>query len=121
MARPTCRCGRFREDDRKGRRAPGFAMHAPARRGAGPALGCGALRFRYTIAFLAVLMVWAGLPTRAPAQSESTLRDRIERGRERERALSSAVARLDDLIARTGREITIVQGRLDQVQADLVA
>jgi peptidoglycan hydrolase CwlO-like protein len=66
-------------------------------------------------------MLWAGLPARAPAQSGSTLRDRIERGRERERALSRAVARLTELIARTGREIRIVQGRLDEVQADLVA
>src|SRR5215207_487388 len=80
------------------------------------ALASGALRFRYTIAILAVLMLWAGLPARAPAQSEPTLRDRIERGRERERALSGAVARLTELIARTGREIRLVQGRLDEVQ-----
>jgi peptidoglycan hydrolase CwlO-like protein len=68
-----------------------------------------------------VLSLWAGLPAPAPAQSESSLRNRIERGRERERALSGAVARLGALVTRTGREIAIVQGRLDDVQADLVA
>jgi peptidoglycan hydrolase CwlO-like protein len=68
-----------------------------------------------------LLVAWAGLSVRAPAQSESTLRDRIERSRDRERELSGAVARLGALVARSGREIAIVQGRLDDVQADLVA
>jgi septal ring factor EnvC (AmiA/AmiB activator) len=68
-----------------------------------------------------VLSAWAALPAAAPGQSESTLRQRIESSREREAALSGAVARLSALIARTGREITIVQGRLDDVQADLAA
>lgn len=81
----------------------------------------GVLRFRYAIAILVMLTLWAGLPVGASAQSESTLHDRIERGREHERVLSGAVARLSTLISRTGREITIVQGRLDDVQADLVA
>jgi len=49
------------------------------------------------------------------------LRDRIEQGRDRERALSGAVARLGALIERTGREIAIVQGRLDEVEGDLLA
>jgi peptidoglycan hydrolase CwlO-like protein len=65
--------------------------------------------------------VCAALPAGAPGQSESSLRERIERGRERERALSGAVARLGALITRTAREVAIVQGKLDAVEADLVA
>jgi septal ring factor EnvC (AmiA/AmiB activator) len=68
-----------------------------------------------------VLCSSAGLSDRAPAQSESALRDRIERSREQERELSGAVARLGALIARTGREIAIVHGRLNDVEAELVA
>jgi len=70
---------------------------------------------------LALLGAWAGLPALAPGQSGSTLREQIERSRERERELSGAVARLDALIARTAREVAIVQGRLTAVEADLVA
>jgi septal ring factor EnvC (AmiA/AmiB activator) len=67
-----------------------------------------------------VLCASAGWSARAPAQSESALRDRIAHSRAHERELSGAVARLDALIARTGREIAIVQGRLDDVEAELV-
>ena len=70
---------------------------------------------------LAVLALWAVLPVPAVSQDESTLRGRIQHSRERERALSGAIGRLDDLLARTQREIAIVQGRLTEVQADLVA
>jgi septal ring factor EnvC (AmiA/AmiB activator) len=74
-----------------------------------------------TAALLAVLLVWALAPAPAAGQSESSLRDRIERGRERERALSGAVARLGTLVERAGREVAIVQGRLAAVEADLAA
>jgi peptidoglycan hydrolase CwlO-like protein len=70
---------------------------------------------------LAAFGLWTLLPLPATPQSESTLRDRIERGRERERALSGAVAELDRMLARLRREIAIVQGRLTEVEADLVA
>ncbi|HWM09545.1 MAG TPA: transglycosylase family protein [Solirubrobacteraceae bacterium] len=70
---------------------------------------------------LAVLLACASLPTAAAAQGESALRDRIERGRERERSLSGAVARLGSMVDRAGREVTIVQGRLVAVEADLAA
>jgi septal ring factor EnvC (AmiA/AmiB activator) len=70
---------------------------------------------------LAVLALWAVLPMPASSQDESTLRGRIERGRERERQLSGAIGRLDDLLAHTQSEITIVQGRLTEVEADLAA
>jgi peptidoglycan hydrolase CwlO-like protein len=76
-------------------------------------------RCRLTAALLAVLAACAALPVAASSQSESDLRSRIERGREHERALSGAVARLDGMLARTRQEIAIVQGRLAEVQADL--
>jgi septal ring factor EnvC (AmiA/AmiB activator) len=68
---------------------------------------------------LAVFALWAVLPMPAVSQDESTLRNRIERSRSREQALSGAVARLSDLLARTQREIGIVQARLSEVEADL--
>jgi septal ring factor EnvC (AmiA/AmiB activator) len=70
---------------------------------------------------LAVLALWALLPVPAVSQDESTLRNRIERSRSREQALSGAVARLSDLLSRTQREIGIVQARLSEVEADLAA
>jgi peptidoglycan hydrolase CwlO-like protein len=66
-----------------------------------------------------MLAACAALPVAASPQSESGLRSRIERTRERERALSGAIARLDQMLARTRREIAIVQGRLAEVEADL--
>ena len=58
----------------------------------------------------------------ASSQSdESSLRGRIERGQERERALSGAITELDRLLARARREVAIIQGRLDEVQGDLAA
>jgi peptidoglycan hydrolase CwlO-like protein len=89
--------------------------------GAGARLLSDPLRLRSTLAILAATCATAALPPAASAQSESSLRDRIEHGRERERALSGAVARLGDLVDRTAREIAIVQGRLDEVEGDLLA
>jgi septal ring factor EnvC (AmiA/AmiB activator) len=68
-----------------------------------------------------LLLLCAVMPVEAVAQSESSLRSRIERSRERERALSGAVAQLGTMVARAGREVAIVQGRLAQVEADLAA
>jgi septal ring factor EnvC (AmiA/AmiB activator) len=76
--------------------------------------------FRPAGLILAVLALWAVLPVPAVSQSEQTLRGRIQHSREREHALSGAIAQLDALLARTQREITIVQGRLADVQAQLV-
>ncbi len=69
--------------------------------------------------FLAVIALWAVLPMPAVSQDEGTLRNKIDRSRAREQQLSGAVARLSDLLARTQREIVIVQGRLTEVEADL--
>ena len=69
--------------------------------------------------FLAVIALWAVLPMPAVSQDEGSLRNKIDRSRAREQQLSGAVARLSDLLARTQREITIVQGRLTEVEADL--
>jgi len=57
----------------------------------------------------------------ARAQSESSLRSKIERSRDRERALEGAAARLGALAERAGREVAIVQGRLAAVEADLAS
>ena len=81
-------------------------------------------RHRWTVTLavaLVVLGLGAGSPVPAPAQSESSLRDRIQSGRERERALSGAIDGLDRLLGRVGREVAVIQGRLDDVQAALDA
>jgi septal ring factor EnvC (AmiA/AmiB activator) len=71
------------------------------------------------------LVVSALVATTAPddarAQSESDLRSKIERSRDRERALAGAAARLGTLADRVGREVSVVQGRLAAVEADLVS
>jgi septal ring factor EnvC (AmiA/AmiB activator) len=74
-----------------------------------------------SLALLAALVVCALLPASAAAQSESSLRSWIEHSRERERALSGAVAQLGTMVERAGREVAIVQGRLAEVEADLVS
>jgi septal ring factor EnvC (AmiA/AmiB activator) len=74
---------------------------------------------RPLVAALLVLAACALLPAPAAGQSESSLRSRIERNRDRERALEGAAARLGRLAERTGREVAIVQGRLTAVEADL--
>ena len=76
-------------------------------------------RWRPAGLFLAVLALWALNPLSALSQDESTLRNRIDLSRAREQQLSGAVARLSDLLARTQREIGIVQARLTEVENDL--
>jgi septal ring factor EnvC (AmiA/AmiB activator) len=73
---------------------------------------------RAAVVVAAVLLLW---PASALGQSESSLRDRIERSKEREHALAGAVGRLGELAARAGREVAIVQGRLAVVEADLAS
>ena len=73
---------------------------------------------RVAVLALAVLLLW---PASALGQSESSLRDRIERSEAREHALSGAVGRLGELAARAGHEVAIVQGRLAAVEADLAS
>jgi peptidoglycan hydrolase CwlO-like protein len=76
-------------------------------------------RWRPAGLFLAVLALWAVNPLSALSQDESTLRNRIDQSRAREQQLSGAVARLNDLLSRTQREIGIVQARLTEVESDL--
>jgi len=71
------------------------------------------------VAAITVLALVVLLPGTAAAQSESSLRSKIERSRDRERALSGAVAQLGQMAARAAREVVIVQGRLAAVEADL--
>jgi peptidoglycan hydrolase CwlO-like protein len=80
------------------------------------------LRPRLTVPLavvLAALGLWAVLPLAATPQDESSLRNRIDRSREHERQLSGAIAELDGMLARTRREVAIIQGRLNEVEADL--
>jgi septal ring factor EnvC (AmiA/AmiB activator) len=68
---------------------------------------------------LAALTLWAVLPLPAASQDEGALRERIERGEQRERRLGGAVERLDALVARAAREVGVVQGRLSEVEGEL--
>ncbi len=77
---------------------------------------------------LLVLALAAGLVATAPratapagAQSEGTLRDRVQRGQAQEQALGGAVARLSRLEQAAARDVAVLQGRVDAVQADLAA
>jgi septal ring factor EnvC (AmiA/AmiB activator) len=73
-----------------------------------------------TRTLIAVLLALA-LPASALAQSESDLRSKIDRSRDRERALAGAASRLGALADRVGREVSVVQGRLTAVEADLMS
>jgi hypothetical protein len=57
----------------------------------------------------------------ARGQGEGTLRDRIEAGRDAERALSGAVARLAALERATARDVAVLEGRVGDAQAELDA
>jgi septal ring factor EnvC (AmiA/AmiB activator) len=75
---------------------------------------------------LIAVLVAAALIAVAPAddagaQSESDLRSKIERSRDRERALAGAAARLGALADRAGRELAVVQGRLAAVETELAS
>ncbi len=72
-------------------------------------------------ALLCALLLLAGASSTAGAQSEQTLRDRVAGSKQRESSLSSAAARLGGLERQARREIAILQGRIDRVQADLDA
>jgi peptidoglycan hydrolase CwlO-like protein len=65
---------------------------------------------------LAALALW---PAQASAQSEGTLRGRIDQGRSREQALASAASRLGRLERAVTREVAVLESRLAEVQADL--
>jgi peptidoglycan hydrolase CwlO-like protein len=66
-----------------------------------------------------LLLLVALSTSQAHAQSEGTLRDRIGSGKAQERSLASAAARLGRLERETQREVTIMEGRLSNAQADL--
>jgi septal ring factor EnvC (AmiA/AmiB activator) len=71
-------------------------------------------------AVLMLLLVLIPVAT-AGAQSEGTLRDRIGAGKQRERSLAGSAARLGELERKAAREVAILEGRLNAVQADLNA
>ena len=98
------------------------ALHAPARRYGRRVPVRAHLLLLGLVPLLIVAGLWATLPRGASsAPGEGELRDRIERGEARERALGGAVARLDALVARAARQTAILEGRLAAVQADLDA
>ena len=70
---------------------------------------------------LIAVLVLLALPAPALAQSEPSLRSKIDRSRDRERALAGAAERLGALAQRAGREAAVVQGRLAAVEADLAS
>ncbi|HWH95118.1 MAG TPA: hypothetical protein VNT03_14755, partial [Baekduia sp.] len=61
------------------------------------------------------------LPHAARGASESTLRSRIDSGKTRERALSSAAAHLARLERASAKEVAIIERRLADAQAELNA
>jgi peptidoglycan hydrolase CwlO-like protein len=76
------------------------------------------LRLLLIVAALAAL--WAALPMPAQSQQgEGQLRARIQHGKQRERALGGAVARLNALVATSEREVRVLEGRLSEVRIDL--
>src|SRR4051812_33428570 len=73
----------------------------------------GVLVMPRTAAALIVVLL-SVLVAAAPAggQSEGTLRDRIGSGKQQERALASAAARLGQLERKVSREVAVLEGRL---------
>src|ERR671933_406550 len=71
---------------------------------------------RLILPVLVLLSCGAGF---AYAQSEGTLRGRIGSAKAREGSLSAAIARLSRLEAATQKDITVLEGRVADVQAQL--
>jgi peptidoglycan hydrolase CwlO-like protein len=61
------------------------------------------------------------VPALSGAQSEGDLRSRADRARARERGLAGEVARLGALVAKLDRDITVIERRRAEVQAQLDA
>jgi septal ring factor EnvC (AmiA/AmiB activator) len=81
-------------------------------------------RRRLFLLLVSALALVAAALVAVPAggqQSESGLRDRIGSQRDRERSLSSSVARLAALERATAREVAILERRVAAVQAELAA
>ena len=76
---------------------------------------------RVLVFLLAILAAALAAVPAGGKQSERGLRDRIDSGRDRERSLSSSVARLARLERATAREVAILEKRVAAVQAELSA
>jgi peptidoglycan hydrolase CwlO-like protein len=70
---------------------------------------------------LLLLAACAAVPASTSAQGEGALRQRIGSAKAREHTLSGAVARLADLERRTAAQISVLQGRVADAQAQLDA
>ena len=68
-----------------------------------------------------IVVLFSALVAAAPAggQSEGTLRDRIGSGKQQERSLASAAARLGQLERKVSREVAVLEGRLAEAQREL--
>src|SRR3954451_4889453 len=68
-----------------------------------------------------LILLLAGAVFAAPAggQSESSLRNSIDKGKAAERALGSAAERLGRLEAQASKEVAILEGRLSEAQSEL--
>jgi peptidoglycan hydrolase CwlO-like protein len=75
-------------------------------------------RFILTVVVLAALSVALAVPARSEP-GEGQLRSRIQHGKQRERALGGAVARLGALVATAERQVRVLEGRLSEVQIEL--
>jgi peptidoglycan hydrolase CwlO-like protein len=69
------------------------------------------------LVLLGALALWAARPVPSEGQDAGTLRQQVESGREAERSLSSAAARLEALEARAARSVALMEARLAEAQA----
>jgi peptidoglycan hydrolase CwlO-like protein len=74
-----------------------------------------------TVAVLAAIAAALVVPALSGAQSEGDLRSRADRARARERGLAGDVARLGALVTKLDRDITVIERRRAEVQAQLDA
>jgi septal ring factor EnvC (AmiA/AmiB activator) len=76
---------------------------------------------RTAVALIVVLLSAVVAVAPAGGQSEGTLRDRIGSGKQQERTLASAAARLGALERKVSREVAVLEGRLSEAQSELDA
>jgi peptidoglycan hydrolase CwlO-like protein len=76
---------------------------------------------RATSFLIAALLVAAVTAAPAGGQSEGSLRGKIGAGKKQEQSLASAAARLGALERKVGREVSVLQGRLNEAQSELDA
>ncbi|MGI8624285.1 MAG: hypothetical protein ACR2NB_12585, partial [Solirubrobacteraceae bacterium] len=76
---------------------------------------------RFAVLTLLAALAAGGFAVTARGQGEGTLRGRIDAGKRQEGALAGAAARLGALERATARDVAVLEGRVSDVQAQLVA